>query len=604
MLGLAEDEVLLPDINVSSIVVISVTAVCGIWVLLTVRRLRGASQRYTLAKVAEEREAGRHLCISVIEALGFALDAADPYGSGHLECVQNCALSTGRAMGLNEQDMTALRVAALLHNIGRLGVPEHIFRKASSLTADEMEKLRTHPVLGARILASVPFPWQVVDLVRHHAEHWDGSGYPDGLKGSHIPVGARVLAVANAYSALQHERPYRPALSPLEAIAQIEARSGTQFDPGVVAAFRSAVSQMHLEDSSGVHPSLAMTVEDGRAALQDIALAQKESLVLQELTRALSGSLHLEAAADTLMKSVSVLTGCDGCVLFLPEPAGEYLRAVAAFGSNRRHLLGSSARVGAYLTGRAYYRNEVVHASFLADDIMLRNVSETWEAFRSTLIVPLNAGEHCVGVINLYSITPEAFDHETERVMRLVAGQAGHALESARRFKEAQESAYTDSLTGLRNNRYLREYLEKETNRTSRDGSTLAVLNIDLDQFKPINDQYGHAMGDQILKDIGDILQSHVRNYDLAARYAGDEFVVVLSRADRPGAEIAAGKLRKAVEKYAQRVALRDPQFPMLGLSIGIAICPEDGTDLQELLRKSDGAMYADKRSRRSGRAA
>src|SRR5204862_1042099 len=140
------------------------------------------------------------------------------------------------------KDAAALRSAAMLHNIGRLGVPDHLLHKTDVLTAEEQEKLRSHPVLGARILASIPFPWPVVPIVRHQAEHWDGNGYPDGLRGEAIPVGARVLAVAAAYSALLRSRPFRGPLTPSRAIAEIESRPGSQFDPQVVAAFASVAA--------------------------------------------------------------------------------------------------------------------------------------------------------------------------------------------------------------------------------------------------------------------------------------------------------------------------------------------------------------------------
>ena len=185
-----------------------------------------------------------------------------------------------------------------------------------------------------------------------------------------------------------------------------------------------------------------------------------------------------------------------------------------------------------------------------------------------------------------------------------MATQASQAIDNARRFTEVQETAYTDALTGLRNARFLREFLERELNRAGRDQSSIAVLNIDLDKFKPINDRYGHAMGDQILRDVAEILNTHVRSYDLAARYAGDEFVIVLTRAGRMAAEVVAEKLKRAVERHAHKFIAKDPEFPQLGISVGIAIYPEEAADLQGLLCRSDAAMYADKRDRHAQRQA
>ena len=212
-------------------------AVSQLW-----RQAKAKSARQLMTQAQTHRIQERHLCFSTIEALAYALEAGDPHSMGHLDCVQQCALGMARVLKFTDDDSAALRAACLLHNIGRLGVPEHILHKSGSLTPEEQEKLRSHPVLGARIIASIPFPWPVVPLVRHHAEHWDGGGYPDGLHGdSHSRSGARVLAVANAYSALLRPAPLsrRPA-RPEQALAEIEARGGTQFDPAVLTAFRSA----------------------------------------------------------------------------------------------------------------------------------------------------------------------------------------------------------------------------------------------------------------------------------------------------------------------------------------------------------------------------
>lgn len=569
----------------------------------SIRASREAQQR-----LEAERASGLHLTLSTAEALAYAIEARDPYNVGYLESVQRCVRALCRTLGLPEEEAAPLRVAALLHNIGRLGVPEHILLKPEGLTAEEREKLQTHPVLGARILASIPFPWPVVPIVRHHAEHWDGSGYPDGLRGSAIPFGARILAVASAYSALTRPRPYRPAYTPLDALAQIEARAGTQFDPAVVSAFRTVASELRAEmeapDAGRVQtlPSQAVVSiaqRDARTALADIAMAQRETHSLLRLSQAVNASLHLEAVCDTLLDCTMELVPCTACVLFLIEDNGDFLSARAARGANARHLLGSVARVGTYLTGRAFSRGEVVQASFVAEDLQLREVSDPWTPLRSTLIVPLQINGESIGTLNLYSEEPEAFNYEALRLMRLISTQAARALDNARRFSDVQETAYTDAMTGLRNARYLREHLEREINRAQREGVSLAVLNIDVDNFKLVNDQLGHARGDQVLRDVAAILNAHVRNYDLVARYAGDEFVVVLAHADRIAAEVVATKLKVAVAQYIQRIHLQEPDFPQVGISVGIALYPEDGTDLQGLLCRSDAAMYHDKQSRR-----
>jgi len=583
----------------------------GLWLWRIAERRSEARWK---AQCEQEHTAGIHLCVSTIESLTAALEAQDPYNRGNLECVLRTVSATSRWLRLPADEIAALRAASLLHNIGRLGVPDHLLHKADALTPDEQEKLRSHPVLGARILASIPFPWPVVPIVRHQAEHWDGTGYPDGLAGHAIPRGARILAVATAFSALLHRRPFRGPFSPAGALAEIERRSGSQFDPEVVETFLQVVRDIPVEDlerlqGADIAAGQALAVRgqgaaEARSALEDIAAAQRETLALYALSQAVTGSLHLEEVCNTVIESALRLVPCAACVVFLPEEDNEYLRAHAAIGINSRHLLGSLARVGTYLTGRAYFRGEMAGASFLADDLILRDVSDKWQPFRSTLIVPLVANGQVTGTLNLYAEGPDGFDADVKRIMRLLATQAARAIDGALRYDAVRETAYTDALTGLRNGRYLREYLDREVNRASRDGSSLAVLNIDLDNFKQVNDRFGHARGDEILQEVAEILRAHVRNYDLAARYAGDEFVLVLVRTSRAAAESVAAKIKAAVDRHGHRLVSREPTFPLIGLSVGVAVYPDNGLDLQSLLCNSDAAMYSDKTTRKIERAA
>lgn len=582
-----------------------------LWVTSRKSSIVNAQKTEAVVKLKLVRE--EHLSTSALEALAYAIDASYPYNFGHIDCVQRTSSAMAKLLKLPDDEVSGLHLAALLHNVGRLGVPEYILRKPSSLTNEEQEKLQTHPVLGARILSSIPFPVPVVPFVRHHCEHWDGNGYPDGLKGTEIPLGARILSVANTYSALLRPRPWRDAFPPDQAIPMIEEFSGTRFDPAVVAAFRIVAAQLreefeaHLGSNHATQPSVLKTGQVGldpslESAAQDITSAKRETQAFEKLTQIVAESLHLEEFISKLISSTLEIVPCSACVIYLPEDDGKILRAHGAKGVNERHFLGSTTEIGTYLTGRVFSRGESVMASFLPQDIDLRPVGDPWVEFRSSFIIPLVHKGESLGTINLYSEAESAFNADSVRVMRLVAAQAGRAVHNAASFARVQETAYTDSLTGLKNARFLREFMEKEINRAKREDLPLAVLNIDLDNFKPINDKFGHARGDQTLKEVAEILNAHIRNYDLAARYAGDEFVIVLARSARIQAEFVAGKLKAGVDNHSLGLCAKEPGFPQLGVSIGVAIYPDDGEDVQGLLCRSDTAMYTDKVDRKTSR--
>jgi putative nucleotidyltransferase with HDIG domain len=185
------------------------------------------------ARLHEELE-DAHL--GTAAALAAALEGNDRYPADHASSVAELAVAIGRELGVSDAELRDLRYGALFHDIGKVAVPRAILTKAGPLSPTELEAVRRHPVAGEEILAPVPFLSGVRRIVRHDHERWDGRGYPDGLAGEAIPLGARIVLVADAYHAMRADRPYRAALSARAARAELEAHAGTQFDPGVVAA--------------------------------------------------------------------------------------------------------------------------------------------------------------------------------------------------------------------------------------------------------------------------------------------------------------------------------------------------------------------------------
>ena len=555
-------------------------------------------ERHLIARAETEAATGRRLCIASIEALAYAVEGRTSQTLGHLSRVQAYTLATARRLGIDGDDLDCARVAAMVHDIGRLGVPDNILLKEGALTDEEREKIRAYPVLGSRLLATIPFPWPVVPIVRHHREHFDGSGYPDGLAGDKIPLEARILAVVDAYDSLISGGAHREPTAHEDAVFQLRAHAGTQFDPAIVGAFLSVVDEVNQQLSRQLARQSTPT------AASEVARANREVRALYEMACAVGSTLNLDDTLLGLVDKIKDILDYSTCVFFLAEEEEEWLQASAAFGVNHWHFRKSRARIGAYLTGRAAYRSEAVLASYMPDDVELRHSTEMWTPIRSTLIVPLVAEGQVIGTINVYHTDAEAFGQDELRVMSLVGELAGKAIHNARLFAQTQENAYTDAVTGLRNRRYLRLFLDQEMNRARKNNHPLAVLGLDLDRFKPVNDTYGHERGDQVLREVGQVLQAQIRNYDLVARYAGDEFAVVLPETDMEKARIVADKIVDAVARYADRLVGRDPDFPRIGVSVGIAMYPDHGDDITALLAYADNVMYENKRRRKAGRAA
>ncbi len=195
----------------------------------------------------------RETFIDTIKSLSLAIDAKDPYTKGHSSRVADYAVLLAKELKWPEDRVEFLKYVALIHDVGKVTIPEEILRKDSILTKDEYDIMKKHSAAGAEVIRDVNYFAAGSDIIKHHHERWDGTGYPDQLKGEVIPVGARILAVADAYDAMTSTRPYREALEPLEAIREIKNCSGTQFDPEMVKAMTRIIPQLNLDIAKEDH---------------------------------------------------------------------------------------------------------------------------------------------------------------------------------------------------------------------------------------------------------------------------------------------------------------------------------------------------------------
>ncbi len=230
------------------------------------------SNRTHVAQMEQDRThmaAMNGLHLRTIEALALAIDAKDHTTHDHLQRVQLYAVEIGKDLGISQQELEALTAAAVLHDIGKLAVPESIISKPGKLTRSEFEKMKIHPVVGAEILERVEFPYPVVPIVRSHHEKWDGSGYPHGLKGNEIPIGARILSAVDCLDALASDRQYRRALPLDEAMARVASEAGTSFDPAVVRALQARYRELEAR-AKATHvtppPSLSVDIKITRGS--------------------------------------------------------------------------------------------------------------------------------------------------------------------------------------------------------------------------------------------------------------------------------------------------------------------------------------------------
>ena len=553
------------------------------------------------------------LHLATIEALALAIDAKDQTAQSHIRRVQVYAAGVADALGMSANDIQGVKTAALLHDIGKLAVPEHILSKPGPLTQEEFQKIRIHPQVGAEIISGVPFPYPVAPLILSHHERWDGKGYPEGLKGEEIPLGARILSAVDYFDALISERPYHRAATPEEALNLLRQESGKALDPRVVATFVSLYPRLSAQADISQEPARKLTrtaaentvaqpaagliepVPARTTVFQDIALAHREIYALYEIAQALGSSLGVADTMALISSKLSNIVPFSACALYLRQE-NEELRCRFATGVEADLIQRFAIRPGEGLVGWvARNRRPLVNARPNADYIAAGETTET--TLRSALVCPLIYHERFIGTIAVYHTSDAVYTDDHRRLLDRISEQAGAVLYNSLVFEQTQEDSLTDSLTGLQNNRYMFMHLTREIARASRLRSEVALLVMDLDRFKEINDTYGHHVGDRALREVAAVLRAGVRPYDVCVRYAGDEFVVILSGCGREEAE----RKRQDLQRSLCRVAF-EPQpgsLVQIGVSIGAAVFPHDGDSYETLLATADSRMYHDKTQRK-----
>ncbi len=552
------------------------------------------------------------LHLATIEALARAIDAKDQNTQMHIRRVQMYAAGMAKAVGLSPAAIQGVKTAALLHDIGKLAVPEHILSKPGPLTQEEFQKIRIHPEVGAEIIAAVPFPYPVAPIILSHHERWDGKGYPQGLKGEEIPVGARILTIVDYFDAVTTERPYHKALSHESAIGLLKHEAGRALDAALVDVFVEILPTMLAEadaeerklleagvapqsEASGSTAAGLVPGGTGPNAFENIAMAHREIYALYEIAQSMGTSLGV---ADTMALVSSKLTKIipwSGCALFLANNEADVLKCRYAAGVDAPHLLNSTMKFGEGLSGWvARNRRTLVNAN---PAISFEAVGLQTTRLNSAIVVPLFYNDTFIGCLALYHTDKNRYSEDHRRLIERVGEQAGAVLHNAIVFEQTQEDSLTDPLTGLPNRRSMFVHLSRELARAERLKSQVALIVMDIDAFKSINDSYGHHVGDYALREVAQALQGALRPYDLCVRYAGDEFIVVLTDCSREAADAKRVELQHRVSQIS--VEARAGKRIRLAVSAGAAVFPQDGTTYEALLADADHRMYRDKASRR-----
>jgi putative nucleotidyltransferase with HDIG domain len=410
-----------------------------------VSRLEEAKRRAEEQRAHAEEVAALHR--RTIETLALAIEAKDHATHDHLERVEAYSVEVGKELGLGADEMEALRAAALLHDVGKIAIPEYIISKPARLTPGEFEKMKTHTILGAEIVERIGFPYAVAPMVRGHHEKWNGTGYPDGLAGEEIPLGARILAAVDCLDALTSDRQYRRALPLNEALGVLQSEAGRSFDARVVEVLvrRSAELSGMVKRRDGLgRLSTDVKVERGAAPAAGFENVGRDLVKLHgslsedgKRTRRLSGLLAAiqtchgrEAVFAALGSSVREVVSYDVMVVYVRRAeriVPEYLD-----GDDYRMMFASlEIPLGAGVSGWVAENGKaIVNGNPSVEPGYLKDPAK-FGVLRSALAVPLVSTAGITGVLSLYLRAPDAFTTQNLETLESLSPILAGALEVA-----------------------------------------------------------------------------------------------------------------------------------------------------------------------------
>jgi putative nucleotidyltransferase with HDIG domain len=380
------------------------------------------------------------LYLSTIEALALAVDAKDQITHGHIRRVQVYTVELAKRLGVRDvRQLKAIEAAALLHDMGKLAIPEHILNKPGKLTTAEFDKMKRHADIGADLLSSIKFPYPVVPIVRHHHENWDGKGYPTGISGTDIPLGARILSVVDCFDALTSDRPYRPRLSTEEAFDIIRQRRGNMYDPLVVDSFIAAYDELApIATEAGLQArslvgETTFAPEPEVSALNEIRTNASEVALLEQCAQQISSAPTNADAINAAWQTLRQLTPITTCALFRYESSADQLVCQSSAGDSHNLLPGLVIRLGERVTGWCAANQKIAMNSDAHLDL-IQMATRFTPPLRSTICVPLMNDERSTAVFTGYSTQESPFEdrhrYAVERVAELLNNRSISAAQS------------------------------------------------------------------------------------------------------------------------------------------------------------------------------
>jgi len=530
-----------------------------------------------------------------------AVDAKDQTTYGHIRRVRAYAMVLAKLRGITDAaELMAIETGSLLHDIGKLAIDDYILNKPGRLSKQEFEKMKMHAPAGDEILQQIQFPFPVAKYVRAHHEKWDGTGYPDGLKGEQIPLGARILSIADAFDAIRSSRPYKLSFGIQDSVELLRAQSGTMYDPDLLELFIAHIDDLEAAAAEASKNIPQLSFRDYSESLDsDLSsspppfpyptvpsTAPAELVDLNEFCSSVGDHLQLSEILPILSQRLAKLVPFSTCIFFL-DTGADVLKAEHVAGKFAASLLGLKIGLGKAISGwAAAYRRPILNTG---PALEFQDLDGDFTSLTDTLVVPLLIDEQCIGTISLYAEAPVFYSQAHLALLQIVSSQVTPLIARVR-SKPEPGSTLIDPVTRLHRISYLSVAGSQMISSAERNQAPLSLLYLDLQNLDHLTSLYGPPVRDSILRKIAEMVRTEFRETDLMVRFGMQAFVALLAgvRTDQ------ALRLTQRLHHHIRTSSAALPgQHFHVSCQIGLATYPQDGSTPLALLESAQRSLYA-----------
>jgi diguanylate cyclase (GGDEF)-like protein/putative nucleotidyltransferase with HDIG domain len=539
------------------------------------------------------------LYLRTVESLALAVDAKDQTTYGHIRRVKVYAMGLAKLCGIKDpEELKAIETGSLLHDIGKLAIDDYILNKPGRLSKKEFEKIKVHATAGDEILQQVRFPFPVAKYVRYHHERWDGLGYPDGLKGEDIPLGARILAISDAFDAIRFSRPYKLPVAKDEAAEILRNQAGIVYDPHLVQLFTRHIDELDEQaiKESETAPKLSFRkyfecIDNADAIFAQSSIIPRdipaELVQLAEFCTTISGYLHLNDVLPVLSQRLQRLVPYSTCAFYIMGNGDDRIAAMHVNGKFSELIRGHVMEIGKGISGWvAAYRRPMINTGPALD---FQGIDGEFTSFTDALVVPIVKEDECLGTLSLYAQQPISYGQNDLAIMQMVASLLAPLIAEAVKNKAQDTQDVNDPITGLNRISYLTAIAPQLIAMAAENRTPVSLIYVEVRNLAQIIRSFGSSLGNSVLKRIADSIKPEFRETDVLVRYGQQGFAAFL-----PG--VRDDQALRCVQRLKQRIR-SEAVTPGQGFSVdcqtGVSFYPRDGSTILALLQSSQENMRA-----------